>query len=656
MRSFAIGDRAMRLRDGALALSAALFMCLTLFTAQAAAENWEQVGTVNGSSFTVGGVNASGTVAVSTSTTAYRWTSSGGIQPIGNASPGCSLSIAGISDEGVILGTEFCAHVEGDHYVYVQTLLAWTPESANPITPIAGTISAKDIAPNGKFIATNHQGTGLNPNDDTVITGEANVAPVTGALLFGSAPAGAGYGISIAPDGTTLTGKQTGDGFVPPEFSRDGSPSGPFFVRSSETYEEVFGLTPDERALARVAGNSSDPDPATDINTMKLLAYDRTTPTEVPLTGGGLTITPNQTFLPGGFGKSIYATGTGTGVPEGEAAIVAWTTPGSTPHTLPMYFETTQSGQPLVKPAASSYNGAYLVLSNGEVWYDTEWELGNPPEGALKIPDQVKRYAFDQQQFYEGQIGYWQTKQKVALVGIGPIASFSPAVLAALAVGVVGQGTEFTVAIQNRDYWATVSLDPPDPKWKTVASAPKTHPGKLKRPKGVSKAAFGKVTAYLGARLTLLANHICAEDAINRGSTAFGKDNPAKGRAQYAAGAQCSKRAAAAALSSKRLAAKAAPVIDRALLGIRRLKGKKNLSKAGFRDAVEWQIGQINRLIDLPPALKGEFKELLTKIDKPIDKKKVSSIRRSITKAADHDGGTAGKIHEVGDAFEEAAG
>ncbi|MGK2956588.1 MAG: hypothetical protein ACSLFI_13090, partial [Solirubrobacterales bacterium] len=532
--------------------------------------------------------------------------------------------------------------------------LAWTPESANPIRPLTGTIEANDIARNGKFIATDHHGTGLNPSDNSVITGEANVAPVTGALLIGTAPAGSGNGISVYRDGTILTSEVPTDGFVPPVFRRDGSLSGPFFVRSSETFEKVFGLTSDERVLARVAGASTDPDPATDINAMKLLAYDRSSPTTVPLTGGGLTVTPNQNFLTGGEGKSIFATATGTGVPPGEAGIVVWPTPSSIPHSLPAYFEATESGQPLVTPAAASENGAYLVLSNGDVWFDKEWELGVQPEGALVVPPQVKKYAFEQQQYYEGQIGYWQKKQKHALLGLGPIAAFSPPVLAALAVGVAGQGTEFTVAIQNRDYWATVSLDPPDSKWKTVASAPKTHVGKLNRPKGISKKDFGKVTSYLGARLSFLANQICAEDAINRGMTALNNDSPGKAKAQYAAGAKCSDRAEATAKSSKRLAPNAAPVIDRLLLKAGKINNKP-LTAASAKLAVKWQVGQLNRLIDLPPSLSKEFKELFEKIDKPIRKGRITSIKSGIVKAAGHDSATSGGIGKVGDAFEQAA-
>lgn len=616
------------------------------------AENWELKATVPVESNLIEAVSSNGTVAFSAGNRAYRWTAGGGKQQIAQVPVDCSIDIAGISDEDVILGTKQC-WANGGTQVN-DRLLAWTPDSgSNPIEPIASDIRVGAVASNGKFIGTNAKGTPYDISDDLVVTGEANVAPQTGALLIGSTPAGDGTGLDRADDGTTLVVDYTSTDYnVPPVYRRDGSTSGPYPARGSETFETVFGLTPDERVLARERGNCACEDPATDFPSMKLAVYDLGVRTEVPLSAGGMTAPTDQVFLTGGGNKAIYGVATGGGVPQGDAGIVAWSSPTEAPHVLPMFYEAYPNGRAKVTPVASSKNGAYLVLSNGEVWYDTEWELGIQPDGALKVPDQVKKYAFEQQQFYEGQIGYWQAKQKIAIGGIGPIAAFNPVVLAALAVGVVGQGTEFTVAIQNRDYWATVSLDPPDAKWRTIASPPAIHLEKLKRPKSISKKKFRKVSAFLGARLALLANQICAEDAINRGATAIANEDGAKARAQYAAGAKCSDRAAAAATKSKSLAPKAAPVIDRALLTARNLKGKKlKMTAARRKGEINWQVGQLTRLISLPPSLVSDLK---AKLAKPA-KGKISSIKARIVAAAKHDGGTSDGIGKVGDAFEQAA-
>ena len=638
-----------------VALAAATVLLGALvFPHFAAAENWQLQGTIPNGGEQIEAVSSDGVVALTRGGQALRWTKASGKQPIGTLSDfNCSFDIVGISDEGVILGTEVCWTNSGTQQN--NTLVAWTPQSGNnPITPPGGAgLKAAAIAPNGKFIATDIHGTAFDPTDDTVVTGQANVAPQTGALLAAFTPAGPGVGIDRADDGTTLVSKWTSTDFnVPPTYQRDGSTSGPYPFRGSETYENVFGLLPDERVFARERGSCACEDPPTDFASMHLAAYDGASRTEIPVKAGGMTTRLDQIFLIGGGNKAIYGTGSGGGIPAGDTAIVAWSTPSQLPHALPMIYEAAESGQATVTPRAASKNGAYLVLSNGEVWFDTEWELGIQPE-KIVIPDQVKKYAFEQQQHYEERIQYWQQKQKTTVGILGPFAYISPMMLGVLAVGVSGQGMEFTVAIQNRDYWATVSLDPPDPKWKTVASPPRTHIGKLKRPRSISKKDFLKVTSYLGARLAFVANQICAVDAINRGSTAFDKDDESKGKAQYAAGARCSKRAATAARSSKRLAPKAAPVIDRALLRAGSVKGaKKSLTRARWKKQVNWQVRQVTRLIDLPPSL---VKQVRAKLSKPARGGRLASIKSGITVAAKHDGGTSGGIGKVGDAFEQAA-
>lgn len=620
--------------------------------APAAAEDWQLKATLPLEGATIAGVNGAGVVVLAKGSTAFRWTQGGGFQQIATAS-GCSIEIAGISDEGVILGTKICPSKDFSQYEY--TLLAWTSQSGNtPIEPLAGSLHADAIAANGRFIATDTHGTGFNPTDDTAIAGQANVAPQTGSLLIGSSGAGNGQGIDIAKDGTTLTVEVPANYSQPPTFRRGGSISGPFFVRTTETFEAVFGLLPDRRVLARVAGPSQTEDPATDFPTMRLKAYDGSSPAEAPLSAGGMTATTEQVFLPGGGNNAIYGVASGGGVPAGDSAIVAWSGSGLGLRALPMFYEANPGGKAKVTPVAASENGAYLALSNGDLWYDADWEKSLPAE-KLSVPEQVKKYAFEQQQYYEAQIDYWQQKQKFSVATLGPFAYINPVILASLAVGVVGQGTEFTVAVQNRDYWATVSLDPPDARWKTVASAPKVRIGKLKRPPGTSKASFKRISGYLAARLTLLANQLCAEDAINRGATAVDRGAADKARAQYAAGARCSTRAAAAAKRSKRLAPKAAPLLDRVFQqGLRSLGGPRvKLTKARWRQTVRWQVGQLKRLIALPPAT---VKDLERRLAKPGGKGKPGGTAGRAKKAAAHDAATAKTIGAVGSAFREVAG
>lgn len=618
-----------RFRRGAI-LAASVFLFL-IGAASANAEDWELVRTIPGidSSADIHAVGPDGTVVGTRSfgQTIHRWPATGGEQTIGTAPNSCFLSGAGVSAGGVILGSQQCMNLGG----VTWQGLAWGPESTVPSTsnmPAGLRINA--VNPEGKFIGTNFYDN-YDRMDDQIVTGVASIDPQTGTLLVGTTNAGAGFGLDISNDGSIFYGTpQSPTGVLPDKFFRDGGPSGPMMVRASETYETSFGFLPDEKVLARVAGPSTDPDPATDENAMKIVAYDGVTPFDVPMSGGGLSAKPMQQLIPGGGDQAFFGTATGTSAPPGQAVIVSWFGYGQGPHALPIYHDLNPGDQsPTVRPAAASRDGAWLALDNGELWRDLDANAPLPP-GAICIPGaskgdlnacvlrgkatpRLKKIAEQQSAVYNSQLsGFAKAFGKLSLIEAGATTEELETV-----VGSAGAGLSARIvsAINARNYWQTVAQDPPDPKYKQTATPRKVNTKPLKKVPGLSRKQAKAFSAWVAAQLRLASATACGIEAINRGATAYDAGDARSAINQYRAGDRCAKLAGAEAKKVAKTGPAAAKAIS-ALTSRAKKKGaakvKKKPSKKAIAKAVGVQVGKTSKLLKLTAAEKKALKAALT--------------------------------------------
>ncbi|HRK47543.1 MAG TPA: hypothetical protein PK324_18055, partial [Nocardioides sp.] len=533
---------------------------LVLPAPAAHATDWVLFGTLPSGSTAVA-VNSSGTVVGTRSGMPFRWTSDAMVPLGGSGGAGCmSVTVTGISDVGVALGHEAC----GTYPNHQWRLLAWGPSSTVASAPLAGDYTVAAVAPDGSFVGTDGVGTNngspASVMDNKVITGRADLT-AGGTVIVGATHAGNGSGIDISPDGTILWGQVvSADYFVPLSYFRDGGPAGPKFQRATETYEQVFGLLPDERVLARQAVRSSTSgDPATDYSSQELIAFDGNSPTTVNRAGGGLSAVINQRFVPGGNDKLLYGVATGSSVPPGQDVIVSWASPSAPPQALPIYHNTSES----VRPVAASDDGAWLVLSNGEVWRDLDnrvaagktqcVQLGGSKTCVVRAQASARLKALANQEaarYNQQAVIAERVLEELAVIDGGKKhnGKLDPQVEAAMAQVLV----RLEHAREAAAYWGTVAQDPPDRHWRTTASMPKVDASKV--------PGRGAQRAYLTAQLRAVAAMSCATDAINRGATALDKKKPKIAIAQYRAGAKCARKAASYTKQAAHKAGKAARI------------------------------------------------------------------------------------------------
>lgn len=612
--------------SGALMLS--LILLLALRPGPAGAEDWVQAGTIPAMDSTVRiyGVNSEGTVVGTRNVdnTIHRWPATGGDQAIGTAAAGCSIEGAGISDTGIVLGSQRCF----PDVAATWQGMAWGPSSTVPsISNIPAGMRINRVAPDGKFIGTNFHDNFVRM-DDQVYTGIASIDPQTGLLLVGTTLVGPGFGLDISNDGSIFYGMPgNNSGTLPDSFFRDGGPSGPYMQRASETFEMNFGFLPDEKVLARVAGPTSDPDPATDEAAMKIVAYEGVTAYDVPMTGGGLSARPMQRFVTGGADKAFYGAATGSSAPPGQSAIVAWGAYDSTPRALGIYNPMSGS-QPEVYPAAASRDGAWLVLTNGEIWRDLDANAPLPP-GAICLPGanigdlnacvlrgkaspRLKKIAETQTAVYNQQLsGFAKAFGKTSLIEAGATTEELETVM-----GTAGAGLSARVvsAINARNYWQTVAQDPPDPNYRTPATPRRVNAKALKSFPGLTKKQSGSLKAWVLAQLRLASATACGVEAINRGATAYDANEPRAAIDQYQAGARCAQLAGAEAKKVAKAGPAAAKAVG-ALMAKARKKGAGKVrrpSAKAIARTVSRQVARTSKLLKLTTAEKKALRKALT--------------------------------------------
>lgn len=234
---------------------------------------------------------------------------------------------------------------------------------------------------------------------------------------------------------------------------------------------------------------------------------------------------------------------------------------------------------------------------------------------------------------------YWSIESSnfaIASAGAGGLALAAglipePVASKGIAAGETGAAL-FAAAVSayyNREaaYMSVIVNDPPDPNWRTIASAPPTHPGSLPKVPGLSKRGQQAFASYMGARLTNIADAECESEAINRATTALANEDDATAAAQYRAGAACAAADVQTIKASGKLNSKVklfVPVLER---DVKAAAGERSLSKQIATDernpklrqkAATKTIASLDRLVTLPAlAITSLQAELSKKVTAP---------------------------------------
>lgn len=150
------------------------------------------------------------------------------------------------------------------------------------------------------------------------------------------------------------------------------------------------------------------------------------------------------------------------------------------------------------------------------------------------------------------------------------------------------------------EQYARVVSDPPDPRWRTIARAPRVFLDRLPIPPGLSRTRTNAFRAFSGAVLRNTALAQCVAHAIDRGATAFANRNPAVAAAQYRAGAACAAANARVLASLPRLSRPILATLkpfDARIKSVTRSSTERRLRAAAPRLA-----GLLPRLISVPRA------------------------------------------------------
>ena len=620
------------------ALLPALVLALALLAPAAAqAEAWTQV--ASGLPLRPLGVNESGTVVGRTPTGELaRISRGGGLVLLGTGDARCSfVQDAGIADDGTVLATASC----GDG----SRSFAFGPTSTIGSSAGLDDVRIAAVAGDGRFVGTRYDGgTGV------AIVGTAS------AGVVGTTPIRGTYAEGIDPAGDTLT-----SAYAPADGSLsvlvNGSARASFVVRAED--DGPLALLPDASFILRqrgqpisVVGSGGSRSP------LALRTAAGSVVEDAGLLGGS------------NAGARLFGLTTGPGLPAGESGIVAWADPTQPARLLPILTPTTPPAQP-VEPVAVSGDGAWLALSDGQLWFDPDAvarvtpvdpavqaaiaeaeqprPVVTPPPGTrLANPSPaVKEVARGEQRYWDRQAlrAGLDAGQFVSATtgGVAPAATSSQAQIA-LAVYAAFQ--------QRVEFWSTVALDPPDPQWRTTASAPAVRIARLTLA-GIRGTQRSALRAQLEGQLRLAAAERCAADAINRGATAMAAGQPSVAAAQYGAGSSCLRTALPIAAALPASAARAATALRVQRRAARRRSGGARPKAKAYGRGVDASLRRLVRVVALSPAAVADLRAALLRGATP--KAATPDLGTSLTALARRSAEQVAQLRGLADELDAAA-
>jgi hypothetical protein len=620
--------------------------CLSgLLTAiPAAAEDWQLLSTYVGpplNSITITGINNAGTIVGLQGGSAFRRTLTGQVDILGTT-PGCTYSVVGIANDGSAAGLESCGGTRA---------AVWTPGGTAAITSAFPNDSRiQKIAPDGRFVGTSSQSTA----SPSAFSGQVN-AGVAGMLNRG-----AGRALGVANDIGALWQDHG-------QFYMDGLPFGLIAPFNNEATNSTGWLLPDRTVI------TEEPDPAP-TGPGRALHLHASGNAFVPLpvaTPAGTAVNPAPAKLISGWTNPLAFLGTGVGGPgvlSGQTAIVAYTAPITGPESirlLPIFHPTADE----VVPVAVSGNGRYIVLSDREIWRDVSVREDDCLDGTLAPPGSplpcvprgpvsaaLKDQARQQQKINndivrESPLNKAMAESVLLQAGVG-VKDLKAAVQAAGG----SLSNSYIYAFQAQLYWQYVINDPPDPNFKTPATAPPVNGAKIKAVRALSKKENAALKAYLLATSQLGAQQSCDATAVNRAATAVDANDGASAIAQYRAAATCANAGAALAATLPKLAKAAGGALKKLNKAVSAgaKKGYTKPSKAKIKAAITAQVKAMQAVTPLSADAQAALRAALT--PKAKSKARLADLSKLAAASAKRAAGSADELRATAAAFTAGAG